>query len=242
MISRRDFLKLAGVSAAALGAGYSTGKLIDNKNFYFSVNGFIPADEKILHNLITAFKKKVKSNTIPSIYAEEHLKKIIYSIDKSGYDENFSNDGLIEYRIYNLKKEFKSDIIVSDDKNSVYSPDQDFNLAFASLRRDLKNKNAEYGFSALYKTESLFSNLFGIKKDLVIENENGIVDKIKSGRSYKNIAVKGPLGITGVSVADNMVKVHSSCCRNEICRHSIISQPGEIIACAPNKILIHFEA
>ena len=63
MISRRNFLKIAGLTSVALGAGYTTGKLTGNsKSINYSVHGFIPADEQVIANLVSAFKNKIKSN------------------------------------------------------------------------------------------------------------------------------------------------------------------------------------
>ena len=243
MISRRNFLKLSGLSAAALGAGYSTGKLIgNNKTDYFSVHGFIPADEKIISSLIASFKRKVKSSTVPFIDADEKIKRIVHSADKSNGSNLFSNKGRIEYRIHKINENLDSDIIISDNKSSVYSPEDDFNVSFADIRNRMKNRKAEYLFTAEYKEENIFPALFADEKKIIVENERGVSEKISLTKDFKNIQVKGAIGETELSVKNGIIKVNSSCCRNKICTHTFISQPGQIIACAPNKILIHFEA
>ncbi len=82
MISRRNFLKIAGLSTVAVGAGFTTGKLIGNKkSVYYAVHGFIPADERIISNLVFAFKNKVKSNSHPVVVADSKISKVINGFD-----------------------------------------------------------------------------------------------------------------------------------------------------------------
>ena len=94
MISRRNFLKIAGLSTVAIGAGFTTGKLIGNKkSVYFAVHGFIPADEHIINNLVVAFKNKVKSNTEPVVISDSKIGEVINRFDLLARKENFTNSG-----------------------------------------------------------------------------------------------------------------------------------------------------
>ena len=78
MISRRNFLKIAGLSTVAIGAGYTTGKLTGNsKSVYYALHGFIPADEQVINNLVSAFKNKIKSNSQPIVISDSKIGEII---------------------------------------------------------------------------------------------------------------------------------------------------------------------
>lgn len=239
MLSRRNFLKIAGLTTVALGAGYTTGKLTGNsKTVNYILHGFIPADEQIIENLVTSFKNKVKSNSEPVVIAGSKLGEIINRIDKKSRKENFSNRGSITYRLRKLDKQVDSDIIVSDANNSVYSLDN-LNSAFENIRAQIKNRKANFLFTAEYNETDLFSLLFkSDKKELLIENEKGLVDKISLDKNYKNIWIDGPQGKTGLRMENGIAQVHTSTCRHGICKHSIASDVGNIIACAPNKVLI----
>lgn len=239
MISRRNFLKIAGLSSVALGAGFTVGKLIGNKkSVYFAVHGFIPADEKIIANLVTAFKNKVQSNSQAVVIADSKIGEIINRFDLKSRKENFSNSGSITYRLKRLDKQIDSDIIVSDANNSVYSLN-DLNSSFDIVRTGLMNRKADLLFTAEYKeTDFLSSLLNSDRKEVVIENEKGLVDKISLNNNYKNILIDGPQGKTGLKIENGIARVHTSTCRHGICKHSVASGVGNIIACAPNKVLV----
>lgn len=239
MISRRNFLKIAGLSSIALGAGFSTGKLVGNKkSVYFAIHGFIPADEQVLANIITAFKNKVKSNSSPVIVSSTKIGEAIARFDLNARKEYFTKNGSITYRIERLDKSIDSDIIVSDANNSVYSLN-DLNTSFENIRSRLKNRKAGLLFTAEYKEIDFLASLLNSdKKEVVIENEKGLVDRISLSNNYRNILINGPQGKTGLKIENGIARVHASTCRHGICKHSVASGVGNIIACAPNKVLI----
>jgi hypothetical protein len=239
MISRRNFLKIAGLTSVALGAGYTTGKLTGNsKTVNYTVHGFIPADEQVIANLVASFKNKVKSNTEPVVIADSKLGEIINRVDIKSRKENFSTKGSITYRLKRLNEQVDSDIIVSDANNSVYSLD-DLNSAFEYIRAGLKNRKADFLFTAEYNETNLLSSIFKSgSKEVVIENEKGLIDRISLSKNYFNINIDGPQGKTGLKIEHGIAQIHTSTCRHGICKHTIASGVGNIIACAPNKVLI----
>ena len=242
MISRRNFLKIAGLTSVALGAGYTTGKLTGNsKSINYCVHGFIPADEQVIANLVSAFKNKVRSNSEAVVIADTKIGEIINRIDLKSRKENFSNSGSITYRLNRLDRQIDSDIIVSDGNNSIYSLD-DFTTRLINIRSDIKNRKAEFFFTAEYSETDFLSSIFkSNKKEVVIENEKGLVDRISLEKNYKNILINGPQGKTGLKIENGIAQVHSSTCRHGICRRTIASGVGNIIACAPNKVLVKIE-
>jgi hypothetical protein len=239
MISRRNFLKIAGLSTVAISAGFTTGKLIGNKkSVYFAVHGFIPADEQIISQLIAGFKNKVKSNADPVVIADAKIGEMISRFDFRLRDKDFSNAGNIAYRLKRLDNQIESDIIISDAENPVYSLN-DLNYGFSKIRANLKNRKAEYLFTAEYNESDLISSIFKLnEKEVVIENENGLVDRISLNKNYKNILIDGPLGKTALKIENGIARVHTSTCRHGICKHTFANNVGNVIACAPNKVLI----
>lgn len=239
MISRRTFLKLAGLSSVALAVGYTTGKLTGNsKSVHFVVHGFVPADETIIEKIVTLFKQRIKSDSEPIVLADNKIGEIITRFHNQSTNKSFERKGKIIYRLKRLSKNIDSDIILSDDLNSVYSID-DLNISFLNIRRNIKGRKAEYLFTAEYKEEDLITSIFDTnKKEIVIENEKGLVDRIPLDRNYKNILIEGPQGKTGLKIENGFAQVHTSTCRHGICKHSIAGEVGNIIACAPNKVLI----
>lgn len=239
MISRRTFLKLAGLSSVALAAGYTTGKLTSNsKSVHFVVHGFIPPDETIIEKIVTSFKQRIKSDSEPIVLADNKIGEIITRFHNQSATESFGRKGKIIYRLKRLSKSIDSDIILSDDSNSVYSID-DLNISFFNIRRNIKGKRAEYLFTAEYGEEDLITSIFkSDKKEIVIKNEKGLVDRIPLDRNYKNILIEGLQGKTGLKIENGFAQVHTSTCRHGICKHSIAGEVGNIIACAPNKVII----
>jgi len=239
MLSRRNFLKLAGLGSIALTAGYSAGKIIqNNKSEYFIVHGFLPADENILLNLISSFSSKVKSNSQPIIISDIKIGEVVYRLHNQTIKNSFNNSGKVIYRIKKLNNNVEADIIVGDGISSVYSPD-DFNYSFFNIRSQLKNKRADFLFTAEFKNENIFSSILNTnKKEFVIENEKGMIERISIDKNYKNISVDGVYGKTVLSIENGIARVISSSCKNGICKHTYASETGSIIACAPNKILV----
>lgn len=242
MISRRNFLKIAGLTSVALGAGYTTGKLTGNsKSINYSVHGFIPADDQVIANLISIFKNKIKCNSEAVVIADSKIGEIVNRADIKNRKENFSNKGSITYRIKRLDKQVDSDIMISDANNAVYSLD-DLSSAFENIRSGLKNRKADFLFTAEYSETDFLSSIFkSNKKEVVIENENGLVDRISLDNNYKSILIDGPQGKTGLKIENGVAQVHTSTCRHGICRHTIANGAGNIIACAPNKVLVKIE-
>ncbi len=242
MISRRNFFKIAGLSTVAIGAGFTTGKLTGNsKSVYYALHGFIPADEQVIANLVTAFKNKVKSNSEPIVISDSKIGEVISRIDLRSNKQTFSNKGTVTYRIKRLDNQIDSDIIVSDANNSVYALD-DLSSAFENIRAGLRNRKADFLFTAEYnETDFLLSIFKSGSKEIVIENEKGLVDRVSLDKNYRNLLIDGPQGKTGLKIENGIAQVHTSTCRHGICKHSIASSVGNIIACAPNKVLVKIE-
>jgi len=239
MISRRNFLKIAGLSTVAVGAGFTTGKYIGNKkSVYFAVHGFIPADEQIISQLVAGFKNKVRSNTDPVVIADAKIGEVITRFDSQLRNKAFSKNGNITYRLKRLDKQIDSDIIISDTENPVYSLN-DLNYGFSNIRADIKNKKANYIFSAEYNERDFLSSILNSnKKEVIIENEKGLVERISLDKNYKNILVDGPQGKTALKIENGTARIHTSTCRHGICEHTFANNAGNIIACAPNRVLI----
>ncbi len=239
MISRRNFLKIAGLTSVALGAGYTTGKLTGNsKSINYCVHGFIPADEQVITNLIAAFRNKVKSNVEAVVIASSKVGEIVNRVDLKNRKDSYTNTGSVTYRLRKIDKQVDSDIIINDANNSVYSLD-DFSAKLFDLRSQIKNRKADYFFTAEYSETDFLSSIFNSnKKEVVIENEKGLVDRISLENNYKNILIGGPQGKTGIKIENGIAWVYTSTCRHEICKNTTASGVGNIIACAPNKVLI----
>lgn len=241
MISRRSFLKLSGLAAISIGAGYGAGKLVKPENErYFAAHGFLPDDESIVKNIVQYFGEKTGSSKLV-LYTQGKWNNIIAGAFNNS--SNKSGSGNLIIRMSKINSPFNADILLSDKNTIVYDPDSDFNNMFSRIRSEIKSSSGNYFFSAEYKESNIFSNLFvGEEKYTVIENQYGIFDKINLKDSYKNIQVNGPQGKTGIRIENGMVHVHTASCKHEICKLSGSAvNIGDIIACAPNKVIVKIE-
>ncbi len=244
MMTRKKFIKLGGIAAVAAGSGYTAGKLLRKpENQHYAVYCFLPSDEKLIVEVVNVFAKTVKSNSTPIINADDNYKYLLQKFLRKNRQSSFSNRGSVSYSVKPLNKHVNSDIIVSDNSKSIYSPHNDFTGELVSIRSMLYGTEANIFFSAVYKQSNILSSLFSSnQKEIVIENKNGVSDKIPLSSTYRNIIVEGPLGETEIEINNGFVKVTKSTCRNKICEKSqYAANPGDVIACAPNKVLIRVE-
>jgi hypothetical protein len=240
MRSRRSFLKLSGLAAVALSAGYGAGTLVNSgTDEFFTVYGLIPADENIVKLLLSSFHKKIHAGN-PTILADEQWHKMI----SNGLPYASPSSDNATLSIVKMDGNVSSDILISDHTNKIYDPETDFNRMFTEIRSKIKNRKAENVITADYREKNVISRVFNAKeKVVVVENEKGIVDRISLKNSYKNIFVDGAQGKNGFTIQNGLVNIHTASCKNQICKHTgCISEPGALIACAPNKVLIRIEA
>ena len=244
MMTRKKFIKLSGIATIAVGNGYTVGKLIDNpKNKHYSVYCFLPSDEKIITEVVRAFTTTVKCNSTPIINADDDYKYMLQKLVRPHKQTSFSNSGSVSYSVKPLNKHVNSDIIVSDTNKSIYSLKNDFTDELMTIRSMLYGTEANIFFTAVYKQSNNLSSLFSSnQKEIVIENKIGTFDKIPLNSIYKNIIVDGPQGKTEIEINNSLVKVTKSTCRHKLCEKSqYATNIGDVIACAPNKVLIRIE-
>ena len=244
MMTRKKFIKLSGIAAIAAGSGYTVGKLIDNpKNKHYSVYCFLPSDEKIITEVVRAFTTTVKCNSTPIINADDDYKFLLQKLVRKHKQTSFSNSGSVSYSVKLLSKHVNSDLIVSDNSKSIYSLKNDFTDELMTIRSMLYGTEANIFFTAVYKqSNNLFTLFSSNQKEIVIENKNGTFDKIPLNSIYKNIIVDGPQGKTEIEINNSLVKVTKSTCRHKLCEKSqYATNIGDVIACAPNKVLIRIE-
>jgi len=243
-LSRRKFIKLSSISALAIGSGFTAGKLLGKpENKHYSVYCFLPSDEKLITEVIKVFSATVKSNSTPIIIADADYKFMLQKLVRIHKQTSYSNTGSVSYSVKALNNHVNSDIIVSDTNKSIYSLQNDFTDELMTIRSLLYGTEAKIFFAAVYKQSNILSSLFSSnQKEIVIENKNGVYDKITFNSTYKNVKVDGPQGETEIEINNGLVKVTKSTCRNKLCERSrYAANVGDVIACAPNKVLIRIE-
>jgi hypothetical protein len=237
MLSRRDFLKISGLTTVAAATGFGAGKLLGNTSLNsFRVQAYIP-DAQSASDLTKIIRGNAGKLIVSGETGWENF------ISEAFYHEKNNGIGKMIVKIERINHTVPGDILFSDSKTIIYNPENDFNGRLIQLRSDLKNKNSNYRYTAYFNNETLLNSLLKSGENIVIiENENGIYDQVKLSGSAKELFINGPSGKTGITIKDNSVHIHSSCCRNGLCRESVaIINSGDMIACAPNKVIVRIE-
>ncbi|MFZ1730254.1 MAG: NusG domain II-containing protein [Bacteroidota bacterium] len=246
MISRRSFLKLSGLAVVVTGAGFGTGSMLKGgESRRFAMHGFVPDDDRAVRELLRLFAAELPSGAAaPAITADARWSGVIRSAlrntSRSAGMEQGS--GSVSVRLIRLGQPAPGDVLVADDRKRIYNPEGDFSMALHGLRARLKESDAQYMISAEYVEEPAFASLFSTGNVLVVENDRGVVDRIALDGRNRKLEVRGAQGVTGVSISAAGAHVHSASCRHGLCRSAgVASRPGDIIACAPNRVLLRVE-
>jgi hypothetical protein len=246
MISRRSFLKLSGLAAVATGAGFGTGSLLTRgETRRFSMHAFVPGDERLLRDMLQMFSAEIPSgSSIQAIDADSQWSTVIRSALRrrtfsAGADHG---TGQVRVRMQRLGAPVQGDILLSDDRKRIYDPAGHFTTTLHTLRGSLKASEAQYMISAEYVESPAMASLFSSGSVLVVEHDRGLYDRIPLDGKTRHIDIPGAHGRTGVTITAAGAHVHASSCRHGVCRKTgMASHPGDVIACAPNRVLLRIE-
>ena len=241
MISRRSFLKTAGIATLSLSAGFGLGKVTksSSKTEFISIYGFLPNDKKLISRVFNTFGNQLNAGSINSITVsgESEITEAI----RNGLSDNISagllNNNKLIVRVAKLNSATQSDILIRKD-GKMLSPEFNYDNVLLELRNGLRNREASYFFSAEISNNSFLGNLFKSSNTLVIENDKGVVDEINLDRKISEINIAGDCGNTVVSFGENSAHVKSASCRNKHCMHGNLISSNSLIACAPNRLLL----
>lgn len=230
MISRREFLKLAGISTFTFFAGRKLASLVNQNSNELTLISFLPNDHNLISLVVDKFVKKINSNL--------NVNELISQINADFMKDNIIKYGNFLFIKERLDADFNSDILISDNVYSIYDPMYSPDLF--NLRSELRNRKAQIKLSCYYNNPNLLNQIFmPTEKKLQVVNQHGIFDEIPLSRDYSRIMLKGNQGKLEFSIKDGVVRVINSSCRNKHCVNSgLISQQNQNLACAPNKILL----
>jgi|GEM_PF-2104143 len=249
MVNRREFLKSAGILGVATISGYGgyrVGEYLKEagNRGCLTIHGFLPAQKEIFNEVckflidVTGGWKNfhiVQNENVPKLF--DHFSDIW---DNSAIRNG--GNGFLDVVISKLSNSVESDIVIIDEKKRLYSPEKDFPTELLHLRDQLKGMEGVISIILNYTSEIPFMKFSsGKNRVAIIENENGVVDKIPIRENSTNIIARGPLGSTDVAISDGMVFVRSSPCNHGLCKLGRIKDEGEIIVCAPNKVIVRVE-
>ncbi|MBN1634313.1 MAG: NusG domain II-containing protein [Ignavibacteria bacterium] len=240
MLSRRSFLKIAGLGTLALSTGYSIGSLISGKTDFISMYGFLPYDKSLISEVFNTFGNHINSGAINSctVKGDSRLVPIIKSAMNKCSSGSFLGGVKVQINITKAGQLLTGDILLRNN-HLVLSPEKDFNNTLNILRSRLKDTKAEFFFSADIYENNFIGGLLNKNKTLIIENEKGIFDEINLAGKTRDIVIPGNCGNMIITAGNEFAHVKKSSCRNKLCEHSgCISSSNPVISCAPNKIIL----
>jgi hypothetical protein len=242
-ISRRSFLKLTALAAAALGSGYAAGRLTPQAGEkMLALHAFLPGDSSLVAEVVRVFTNKAGFAGRMTVSADTKWSEAISAAVRQ--PGNVLSGGLLAFRMIALAEAVPADILLGDHQQAVYAPESDYDPALRSLQAQVRGSRAQYLFSAEYKAEGLLAGLWKPEnKVAVIRSGSTLVDRIPLTGSYHDIVVDGPQGKTVLSIVDGAVQVKAAGCRHQLCMHSgPAAEMGSVIACAPNHLVVQVEA
>jgi hypothetical protein len=235
-ISRRELLKLAGVSAAGLGLGLGVGRLarVESGNA-FALQAFLPNDQATATALFAAFTALSGRPKEMLIYDEAGWEAPLRSVSTG---VAIITGGVTILTVKHLNASLPADLLLSDTRTAVYDPATQLGERLARLRQLLRGQTAVWAFSAAHHPVMWG----GQRRVALLRDERGMVDRLPLERSFRDIPLEGPCGRTHLRLAEGQVWVHAASCRHRQCQQAgRISLPGERTACAPNHLLVEIE-
>ncbi len=241
MFNRRSFLKSAMLGGAAFGAGLKLGGVFDGAGTGRVVlHGFVPADETAVRGVLDTFLA-LDGGRLPApvVDAPPAWRRTVAASLQSGADRYVrGSDRVLTVQLSALDGALPADIMLQQD-GRVLDPASRFGQRLLTLREQLRGRDAAVAVTCRLEPRP---DATAAGRVLVVENENGEQDRIALDGAARRLDLAGPAGRTGVIIDERGVRVADACCRHATCRlQGTVSRPGELIACAPNRLVLRVE-
>ncbi len=241
MIDRRSFLKTVLLGGVAFGTGLALGRVgAHHAGPRLLLHGFVPADENLVRETLRAFlglddgRLPVPVVDAPDGWRPQLARMLRDAAPRYTHDHR----RLLAIRVSPLDHPLPADLLLQMD-GRVLDPDRAPARRLVALRERLLGRRAAVAVSC--RLEDRPDPLAG-GRVLVIETENGLQDRIPLDGRRRLLELRGPAGLTRVETTADGARVAGSCCRHATCRlQGDVSLPGELIACAPNRLVLHVE-
>jgi hypothetical protein len=241
MIDRRSFLKSALLGGAAFGAGYKLSDALDGAAAGPVVlHGFVPADEAAVRGVLETFLA-LDAGRLPAPIVDvvpAWRRTVAGSLQQAA--DRYQRPGQRQFavQVASLDEALPADLMLQQQAR-VLDPDRGFGRGLLELRERLRGRDATVAVTC--RLEDRPDALAG-DRVLVIEDERGEHDRIALAGAARRLELTGPAGKTAVLVGADGARVTASSCRHATCRRQgTVSRPGELIACAPNRLVLRVE-
>jgi hypothetical protein len=241
MFNRRDFLKTAVLGGAAFGVGLKLGDALHaGSGQRVVLHGFLPADQKLLGETLGTFLA-LESGRLPAptLDAAPAWRAAAAGALRTGADR-YVRDGkrMFTVQVTALDGDLPADLMLQQGSR-VLDPRSGFGAGLLRLRERLQGRQAQVMVSCRLEDRP---GRLAENRVLVVETERGVQDRIALDGQARRLDLHGPAGRTAVTVDQRGVHVAAASCRHATCRRQgVIARPGELIACAPNRLVLRVE-
>lgn len=241
MQSRRDFFKTALLGGAAFVAGHKLGGGFDAQAAPQTIlHGFVPADEQAVNEVLSAFLA-LENSTLPApvLDVPGRWQGIVAgALRQAAPRYRRGQSRIFEVQVAPLESPLPADLLVQQDLR-VLDPRTGIGERLVALRESLRGRRATVAVTCRLADRPQPT---AAGRVLVVETDGVVQEQIALDGGDRRLEVAGPAGRTGIVLDARGARVAASSCRHATCRRQgSIAQPGQLIACAPNRLVLRVE-
>lgn len=243
MLNRRAFLQSALLGGAAFGLGLKLGLGGHRQDggSRLVLHGFLPADGDVVDQAVRAFLEAAPGRLpAPVLDVAPRLRGAVAAALRERADDFVRGDGrVLSLQVTDLAAATGADVLVQDG-GRILDPAGEFGRGLLDLRAALKNRTATIALTARLENRG---EPTGRGRVLVVEDERGLQERIALTGAPRSLELGGPAGRTRVEFGEEGVRVSRTSCRHRTCQlQGAAMSAGELIACAPNRLLLRVES
>lgn len=241
MLNRRAFLQSTVLGGAMFGLGVKLGlgSRTEGRS-RLVLHAFLPDDEAVVSAAVGAFLAAAPGRLpVPALDVAPRLRTAVAAGLRTRRDDYQRGDARsLTLQVTDLPDGVPADLLVQDD-GRILDPASQFGRELRALREGLQGRPAAVAFTARLDARQA---LDGGGRVLVVEDEHGRQDVITLAGDNRTLTLGGPAGRTVVEFGAAGARVLQASCRHRTCQlQGLASRSGELIACAPNRLLLHVE-
>jgi hypothetical protein len=243
MLNRRAFLQTALLGGGAFGLGVKLG--LGNRcgaGPRLVLHGFLPDDDATVRAAVSAFLAATPGRLpAPVLDVTPRLRGAVAAGLRTRLDDyDRGNARLLSVQVTDLAAGGAAADVLLQNDGRILDPASQFGRELLALRCALLGRPAAIAFTARLEDRAATTR-GGLV--LVVENERGLQDRLALQGDARTMTFAGPAGRTVVEFGDQGVRVAEASCRHRICQlQGAAARAGEMIACAPNRLLLRVES
>ena len=241
MLTRRSFFRTALLGGAAFVAGHRLGVVSGARAApQVTLHGFVPADETAVREVLGAFLA-LESGSLPApVVDAPGVWRTAVAATLRGAAPRYRRDErrMFEVQVVPLETGLPADLLLQRGLR-VLDPATRIGTRLAALRESLRGRTAAVAVTCRLADRPDPS---AAERVLVVESGGVVQERIALDGTRRRLDVAGPVGRTGIVLDERGARVVDAGCRHATCRRQgTISRAGQLVACAPNRLVLRIE-